>query len=225
MRMGVSTEVPALVDYGFESWQDLATSAARPKQPKLAVRGEKMFDDALVFLGLAGACGVDQSATRAHSTGGPIEHRELHPRQPVEIGLGAAPADLGVSPDRAETGAWGIDEDAVEALAEGKGLAEIHLHEANRGRRAAGHGLSKQVESLISKVGRDEQASVCHHGRQRQRLAAWRRAGVEDPVAWVHVGERGDQLGCFVLHDEPATIGEGGVVSGLPRVTTRPSGA
>ena len=119
--MGVGTEVPALIDYGFEGWQDLVTPAARPKQPKLAVGGEKLFDDMLIFFGLAGACGVDQSAARAHPTGGPIEHRELHPRQPVEIGLGAAPADLGVSPDRAETGAWGIDEDAVEVLAEGKG--------------------------------------------------------------------------------------------------------
>ena len=215
--MGVSTEVPALIDYGFETWQDLVRSAARPKQPKLAVRGEKLFDDALILLGLARACGVDQSAARAHPTGGPIEHRELDPRQPVEIGLGAAPADLGVSPDRAETGAWDIDEDAVETLAEGKGLAEIHLHEANRGRRAAGHGLSKQVESLISKVGRDQQTSILHHGRQRQRLAAWRRAGVEDTVARLHAGECGDQLGRFVLHDEPATIGEGGCERVAPR--------
>ena len=48
------------------------------------------------------------------------------------------------------------------------------------------------------------QSAVRHRRRHGRRLAARRRAGVEHPQSRRGIGQQGDELRRFILHDEPA---------------------
>src|SRR3954451_2865546 len=99
VEMRLSAEVPAVIDQGWIQ----PRRVPRMQRRETARCLEKRRDDAFVLLGFARAGGVDQPAARRNHVGGVLEHRQLGGGEQRRIVFAPAPADVGISPQRAET--------------------------------------------------------------------------------------------------------------------------
>ena len=92
--------------------------------------------------------------------------------QQREIALAAAPPDIGIPPQDAQTGTGRIDEHAVEATRERQRPQQIRLHEPHVHGAACRDRASQQLHAPVPHVARDQQPGIPHRGREGDGLPA-----------------------------------------------------
>src|SRR5262249_59626786 len=116
---GGGPQVAARVD---ERGGELRGRLARREGHERRRRREKRVGDRFVFLRLARAGRVNQAAARCDRLGRALQHRQLRRSERGQIVFATPPADVGIAPQRAESGTGRVDEHAVEQCGEGQGL-------------------------------------------------------------------------------------------------------
>src|SRR4029450_741851 len=99
-------------------------------------------------------------AARSHGVRGTHEEIHLLLRETRQPALGAPPADIGIAPDRAQTGARRIHEHAVECGGEGQWSLCGHVDDLHVARAAATDSVAEQAEASAAHVAGDERARV-----------------------------------------------------------------
>ena len=149
----------------------------RIDQAVLRVRGQKRHDHGVILLRLAGAGGVNQPAARRNRFRRVTEHRRFGGGERRQIGLAAAPANVGIAPQRAEPRAWRVDKHRVERPREGERVQQIGLNDAHVRRSGGRDRLTQQLDPPVSDVAGNEQARVAHRCGESSGLTGAETSG------------------------------------------------
>src|SRR5688572_9987790 len=133
--------------------------------------------DLVVLLRLAGTGGVDERTTWTQDGGAIAQHMALLRREDRKILRGAAPADIRIPPDRAQTRAWRVEKDAIENRTERQRPRDICLHQLHPARATALHRASQQRDAPSADVAGDDASTFVEARCHRDGLSARRRAG------------------------------------------------
>ena len=186
---------------------------------------EERVDDLLVLLRLARAGRVDEPAA------GPDDAR------PLRAACAAAPRRAPAG--RPRSGASGCPDRAGSCRAPSRARRAARVEDARERQRPRAsawtmrtrlrarrpHGPRQQLDPPAADVGGDDQARVAHRRRHRRRLAAGRRAGVEDALAGRGADESRHQLRRLVLDDEQRRCSPAASAADCPSRRSDASGA
>ena len=142
------------------------------------------------------------------NAGDAVEHFELFRRETLQLILGAAPANVRVAPQRAESRAGSVEQHRIKRARNGSTSRRIRLYDlcARRAQRLDGAG--EEIDPSPAKIGGHDDAAVLHRGSHRGRFSARRGAGVQNSLAGHGACEFRHELRGFVLHEEDTLGGE-----------------
>ena len=185
--------------------------------------GEERIDDRLVLLRFARAGGVDQPAAGPNERRGAFEQRELSRRRDAGRSLFVpTPADVGIAPDRAKAGAGRIDQHAVEAGCERQRAGAGTDARSERSDAPLARTVSRSRRSRRGRTSQATRGPVAHVGGHRTVFPPGEahRSSTRSPGCAPTPARR-----AATLRPGRRTIHPPRRRSGLPAVTTRPSGA
>jgi hypothetical protein len=189
-----------------DGWRQRAMDAGGGHMAEGGVTAKEGVRDELVFFRLTRAGRVDQPPARSDGLGGVVEHPPLSAFELPQIFLAAAPPDIRIPTQCPETGAWRVDDHAIEALAKWQRLQQIRLNHEDAPRAGRRDRVSQQLNATIAHVARNQTAVCGEGGRDRGRFAARRCAGVEDARTRRIASEQRHELRGFVLDDEHTLV-------------------
>ena len=166
-------------------------------------------DDGLRLVGVDRADRVDDRAAGPDAVGRRPQELELQLGQRL-----GAPAQVGARCENAETGTGRVDERAVEARQLGRQRAAVGVDDT--------HVLGAEATDVLLQLARPR--LVCldrsHLAGEHRRLAAWRRAEVEDALACLRADDEPGELGASALRPDLASL-QGFLVHPLDLVCAR----
>ena len=149
------------------------------------------------------AGGVDEPAAGLQQSRRRGEDRPLGRPKVRERGVALAPLQVGMAAQGARSGAWRIDEHAVDLARQARDALVTLARDLRRVDVAEAAALQARLqrgEPVAGDVERVEATGVAHLRAERERLAARPRAEVDDDIVAPRADEKREQLAALVLH-------------------------
>src|SRR5262249_50451432 len=155
------------------------------------------------------ADGINDRASATHQRRGLVEHSRLDRGHARGIARLEAPLYFRMLAECAESGAWRVEENVLEARGrKRRGRSQVGAYELDIAMAQASRQASRVPKAIQIQVERDHASALADHLRQMRRLAAWRGRAIDDSGSGSGSQHARDQLRCFGLRmEETVAIG------------------